>query len=121
MELEEKVAKSKAKVKVFKELEQPTTALKTSFASKKNAPCGKTMQTDSYWNVPFIDVSHQMCTDRRGHGRYLTKNFKMRDPDFTGISQLNNPNMDLITARKKNWYEANEAQSYNLGDVRGRF
>ena len=40
LEFKEKVAKSKAKVKVFEELEQPTTALKTSFASRKNAPCG---------------------------------------------------------------------------------
>ena len=32
LELEEKVGKSKAKVKVFQELEQPTTALKMSFA-----------------------------------------------------------------------------------------
>ena len=28
------------KVEVFEELEQSTTALKTSFASRKNAPCG---------------------------------------------------------------------------------
>ena len=38
LELEEKVAKSKSKVKVFEELEQPPTALRTSFASRKNAP-----------------------------------------------------------------------------------
>ena len=43
LDLEEKVAKSKAKVKVFEELEQPTTALKMTSASRKNAPCGKTM------------------------------------------------------------------------------
>ena len=34
-EKEEKVAKPKAKVKVFKELEQPTIALKTSFATNR--------------------------------------------------------------------------------------
>ena len=58
LELEEKLAKSKAKVKVFAELEQPKTELKTSFASRKNASCGKTMQADSYWNVPLLDAPH---------------------------------------------------------------
>ena len=43
LELGEKVAKSKAKVKVFEEVEQPTTSLKMSFVSRKNASCGKTM------------------------------------------------------------------------------
>ena len=38
--LELEVAKSKAKVKVFEELEQPTTALKMIFALRKNASCG---------------------------------------------------------------------------------
>ena len=69
LELEEKLAKSKAKVKVFEELEQSTTALKTLFAPRKNkaiAFCGKTMQADSYWNVPLLDAPHQRCTDRRG-------------------------------------------------------
>ena len=72
LELEEKVAKSKAKVKVFEELEQPTAALRTSFVSRKNAPCGKTIQADSCWNAPLLDAPHQRCTDRREHGRYLT-------------------------------------------------
>ena len=45
----------------------------------------------------------------------------MRDPDFTSIDQMNNPNKDLNTARKDNWQKANEAQSYNLGDVSGRY
>ena len=58
LELEEKIVNSKAKVKVFKELEQPTTVLKTSFAPRKNATCGKTMQADSYWNVPLLDAPH---------------------------------------------------------------
>ena len=34
---------------------------------------------------------------------------------------MNNPNMDLNTAIKDNWQEANEAQSYNLADVSGRY
>ena len=75
LEIDEKVAKSKAKVKVFEELEQPTTALKTSFASRKNAPCGKTMQADSYWNVPLLHAPHQRCTDRREHGEISYKEF----------------------------------------------
>ena len=29
--------------------------------------------------------------------------------------------MDLNTARKENWQEANEVQSYKLGDVSGRY
>ena len=41
LELQEKVAKSKAKVKVFEELEKPATALKTTFVPRKNASCGK--------------------------------------------------------------------------------
>ena len=121
LELEEKVAKPKAKVNVFKELEQPTTALKTSFATKRNASCGKIMQTDSYWNVPLLDASHQRCTDRREHEEYLTRDFKMRDPNFTSIDQMNNPNMDLNTAMNNNWQKANEAQSYNLADVSGTY
>ena len=47
-------------------------------------------------------------------GRYLTRNFKMRDPDFTTIDQMSNPNIDLNTARKDNWQEANEAQRCNV-------
>ena len=107
---------TRPKVKVFEELEQPTAALKTLFASRKNGPRGKTMQADSYWNVPLLDVPHQRCTDRREHGRCLTRNFKMRGPDFISIDQMNNPNIDLNTARKDNRQEANEAQSYNVGD-----
>ena len=102
LELKEKVAKSKAKVKVFEELEQSTTTLKMSFALRKNASCGKTMQTDSYQNVPPLDTPHQRCTDRRENGRYLTRNFKMRGPDFSSIGEMNNPNMDLNTAIIKN-------------------
>ena len=34
---------------------------------------------------------------------------------------MNTPNIDLNTARKDNWQEANEAQSYNVGDVSGRY
>ena len=41
----------------------------------------------------------------------------MRDPDFTSIDQMKNPNMDLNIAMKDNWQEANEAQSYNLADA----
>ena len=85
LELEEKVAKSTAKVKVFVVLEQPTTSLKTSFSPRKNAFCGKAMQADSYWNVPLLHAPRQRCTDRREHVRYFTRNFKMRDPYFTSI------------------------------------
>ena len=111
LEPEKNVAKSKAKVKVLEEREQPTTALRTSFAPRKTAPCGKAMQADSYWNVSLLDEPRQRCTDRREHERHLTRNFTMRDPDFTRIDQMNNPN----------WQEANETQSYKLGDVRGRY
>ena len=111
LEPEENVAKSKTKVKVFEELEQPTAALRMSFASGKTAPCGKATQADSYWNVSLLDAPRQRCTDRREHQRHLTRNFKMRDPDFTSIDQMNNPN----------WQEANETQSYKLGDVSGRY
>ena len=45
----------------------------------------------------------------------------MRDPDFTSIYQMNNPDINLSTTRKDNWQEANKAQSYNLGDVSGRY
>ena len=79
------------------------------------------MQANSYWNVPLLNVPHQRCTDRREHGRYLTRNFKMRHLDFTSIEQMNNPNIDLNIARKYNWQEANEAWSYNVGDVTGRY
>ena len=34
---------------------------------------------------------------------------------------MNNPNMDLNTAMNNNWQKANEAQSYNLADVSGRY
>ena len=119
--IEEKVAKSKAKVKVFKELEQQTTALRMSFGSRKNALCGKIMQPDSYWNVSLLDAPHQRCNDRREHGRYLTRNFKMRDPNFISIDHMNNPNMNLNIAGKDNWQEANEAQSYKLGDASGKY
>ena len=44
----------------------------------------------------------------------------MRDPEFTCINKMNNANIDLKTARKDNWQEINEAQSYNVGDVSGR-
>ena len=108
LELEEKVAKSKAKVKVFEDLEQPTTALKTWFASNKNASCGKTMLADTYWNVPMLDAPRQRCTDRREHGRYLTRNFWMIDPDFNRKNKTNNPNKDLNTSMTHNWKEANE-------------
>ena len=111
LEPEKNVAKSKAKVKVLEELEQPTTALRTPFAPRKTARCGKAMQADSYWNVSLLDEPRQRCTDRREHERHLTRNFTMRDPDFTRIDQMNNPN----------WQEANETQSYKLGDVRGRY
>ena len=33
----------------------------------------------------------------------------MRDPDFTSIEKMNNPNMGLRTARKDKWSKANEA------------
>ena len=79
------------------------------------------MQADSYWSVSLLDTPHQDCTDRRGNGKYLTRNFKMRDPDFTSKVQMNNPNMDLNTAMKDNRQEANEAQSYNLVDVSSRY
>ena len=42
LELEEKIAKSKAKVKVFEELEQPTTRFKKPFAPRKKASYRKT-------------------------------------------------------------------------------
>ena len=45
----------------------------------------------------------------------------MTDLYFISIDQINSPNMDLNTARKDNWQEANKAQSYNLGDVSGRY
>ena len=60
---------------MFEELKQPTTVLKMSFKSRKNASCDKTMQADSYWNVPPLDRPHGRCTDRRENGRYLTMNF----------------------------------------------
>ena len=102
LEPEKNVAKSKAKVKVLEELEQPTTALRTSFAPRKNASCGKTMQADSYWYVPLLDPPHQRFTDRKEHDRYLKRNFKIRDPDFTSVDQMNNPNMDFNNAVKDN-------------------
>ena len=49
---------------MFEELKQPTTVLKMSFKSRKNASCEKTMQADSYWNVPPLDRPHGRCTDR---------------------------------------------------------
>ena len=64
-------------MKVFEELEQPTTALKMSFAPRKIASCGKTMQADSYQNVPLLEASHQMCTDRGQHGRYILQGILM--------------------------------------------
>ena len=79
------------------------------------------MQADSYWNVPLLDASHQRCTDSREHEEYLARDFKMRDPNFNSIDQMNNPNMDLNTAMNNNWQKANEAQSYNLADVSGRY
>ena len=82
-------------------------------------PFEKVTQADNYWNIPLLDAPHQTCTDRREHERYLTRNFKIRNPDFTRIDQMNN--LDLNTARKDNWQEANEAQSYKLGDVNGRY
>ena len=45
----------------------------------------------------------------------------MRDTDFTSMDEMNKSNMDLNTAMKDNWQEANEAQSYNLLDVSGRY
>ena len=45
----------------------------------------------------------------------------MGDPDFTSIDQMNNPNVGFNTAMKNNWQEANKAQSYNLGDISGRY
>ena len=118
LKFEEKVAKSKAKVKVFEKLEQPTTVLKIPFAPRKNASYGETKQADSYWNVPPLETPHERCTDRREKGGYLTRNFKMRDPDFTSID---NPSMDLNNAIKDNWQEANDAQSYNLAYVSGGY
>ena len=73
-----------------------------SFASRKNAPSGKTMQAESYWNVPHLNAPHQRCTDKREHERYLTRNFKMRDPDFTSTEQMDSLNIDLkITGKKQ--------------------
>ena len=79
------------------------------------------MQAESNWNVLLLDAPHQRCTDRREHGRCLTRNFKMRDPDFTSKDQMNTPKMDLNIVMKHNWQEANKAQSYNLGDVSDRY
>ena len=45
----------------------------------------------------------------------------MGDPAFTSIDQMNNPSMDLKTAMKNSWQEANEAQNYNLDDISGRY
>ena len=45
----------------------------------------------------------------------------MGDPDFTSIDQMNNPNVGFNTAMKNNWQEANKAQSYNLGNISGRY
>ena len=45
----------------------------------------------------------------------------MRDTDFTSMDEMNKSNMDLNTAMKDNWQEANEAQSYNLLDDSGRY
>ena len=92
-----------------------------SFASRKNAACGKTMQANSYWNVPLLDAPHQSGTDRKEHRKYLTRVFQMRDPDITSIDQMNNLNVSLNTSRKDDWQEANEAQSCKLGDVSGRY
>ena len=79
------------------------------------------MQADSYWIVPLLDPPHQRFTDRKEHDRYLKRDFKIRDPDFTSIDQMNNPNMDFNNAVKDNWQEANEAQSYNIADASGRY
>ena len=45
----------------------------------------------------------------------------MGDPAFTSIEQMNNLSMDLKTAMKNSWQEANEAQNYNLDDISGRY
>ena len=63
LEHKEKVAKSKVMLKVFQKLEHSTTALKIPFALKEKASCGKTMQSDSYWNVLLFDAPRQGCTD----------------------------------------------------------
>ena len=78
----------------------------------------KIMQADSYWNVPPLDTPCQRYTDRRQNGRYPTRNFRMRDPDFTSIDKMrgldftsiDNPSMGLNTGIKDNWQEANEGQ-----------
>ena len=78
--LQKKVAKPKAKFKVFKEVEHPTAVLKMPYAPKKNASFEKTMQAKSNWNVPgMLDTPSQRFTERRGNRRYLTRKFKMRD------------------------------------------
>ena len=55
------------------------------------------MQAESYWDVPTLDTPHQY-TDRRENGRYLTRNFKMTDPDFTSIGKMRDP--DFTSADK---------------------
>ena len=67
------------------------------------------MQADSYWDVSLLDTPHQRCIDRRENGRYLTRNFKMRDPDFIStdkmrdpdFSRIDNHNMDFLSAAIK--------------------
>ena len=66
------------------------------------------MQADTYWNVRLLDAPRPRCTDRREHGRYLTRNFWMIDPDFNRKNKTNNPNMDLNISMKHKWKEANE-------------
>ena len=48
------------------------------------------MQAESYWDVPTLDTPHQY-TDRRENGRYLARNFKMTNTDFTSIGNMRDP------------------------------
>lgn len=83
MELEEKEAKSNAKIKVFEEWKQPTAALMIPILPRKNASCGKKIQADSYWGIPHRDTSLR---------RYITRNFRVRGPNFTNIDEMKDSN-----------------------------
>ena len=95
LELEEKEAQSKAMIEIFEELEQPTAALKMSFAPRGNASYGKIMQADSYWDV-LLDIPCQKCPDRRENGRYLSRNFNIRDAELTSIGEMRDPDFASI-------------------------
>ena len=91
-----------------------------NFTKEKCFLWEKKNSSDSYWGILHRDTSLR---------RYITRNFRVRGPNFTNIdgmkdsnfTSIDNHKVGLNTAIKDKWKEASEAQGYNSADLNGRY